>query len=185
MKTIAKIIFFSLLFIANRGTAQKYFTKNGTIVFNSKATLATIEANNKAGTIVLDSKSGAIACSILIKGFTFEKALMQKHFNESYMESDKFPKAELTGKITNNADIKYATDGVYTAKLTGKLTIHGVTKDYSNNLTITVKKGKVSGKAQFTVLIKDYNISIPAAVKDQVSNTVTISVSSGDMGVLK
>jgi YceI-like domain. len=109
---------FLLAFVALTGflsaTAQdKYFTKSGKISFYSKSSLENIEAHNKSVTCVLDTKTGNLQFAILMKGFEFEKALMQEHFNENYVESHKFPKADFKGQVTNNAMINYAKDGSY------------------------------------------------------------------------
>lgn len=180
MKKITLIGLVVLTLITTNSQAQKkYFSKNAKIYFSSKNTIEAIEATNKAGTIVIDSKNGATAFSILIKGFTFAKALMQQHFNENYMESDKFPKAEYKGTISNNADVNYTKDGTYNANLTGKLTIHGVTKDVTNVAKITVKGGKVSATCDFIINLPDYSIKT-----DRISKTATINVSTGDLTAL-
>src|SRR5688572_5029035 len=90
---------------------DKFYTKTGKIDFYSKAPLEDIEAKNKTVTAVIDSKSGAIQFQVQMKGFEFEKKKMQEHFNESYVESDKFPKSEFKGNITNNSEINYTKDG--------------------------------------------------------------------------
>lgn len=159
------------------GFAQsKYFTKNGTISFFSKTTLEDIEAKNQKVTCVLDAKSGAMEVAVLMKAFEFEKALMQEHFNENYVESDKYPKAMLKAKIVNIASVNFAKDGIYPVDIGGKLTMHGVDNAIAAKGTITVKGGKVSGMSAFTVKLSDHNIEIPAVVKDKVSNTINISV---------
>src|SRR5689334_8859827 len=101
-------VLFIVMITASACFAQvKYFTKTGKINFFSKATLEDIEAKNKTVTAVIDSKSGAVQFSVQMKGFEFEKKLMQQHFNENYVESDKFPKGEFKGMITNNSEINY------------------------------------------------------------------------------
>ena len=154
----------------------RYFTKTGTIDFFSKAPMEDIEAKNKTVTAAIDSKTGAIQFAVQMKGFEFEKQLMQQHFNENYVESDKYPKAEFKGTVTNNADIKYANNGTYTAKVKGKLTIHGVTRDVETIGTIKVNGGKLDVSSTFNILVSDYNIKIPAVVKDKISNSIRINV---------
>jgi polyisoprenoid-binding protein YceI len=111
-----------------------------------------------------------------MKGFEFEKALMQEHFNENYVESHKFPKAEFKGQITNSSEIDFSKDGNYQAKVKGKLTIHGETKDVETNGTVSVKGGKIETDAGFNIELVDYKIEIPKLVKDNISKTVNISV---------
>jgi polyisoprenoid-binding protein YceI len=91
--------------------------------------LEDIEAKNKTVTAVLDTKSGALQFSVQMKGFEFEKALMQQHFNENYVESDKYPKAEFRGVLSNNAAVNYGKDGSYPVTVKGKFTLHNITKD--------------------------------------------------------
>ncbi|HEY6954688.1 MAG TPA: YceI family protein [Flavisolibacter sp.] len=154
----------------------KYYTKTGKISFYSKAPLEEIEGKNKTVTAVLDSKSGAMQFAVEMKGFEFQKQLMQQHFNENYVESDKYPKGEFKGAIVNNSEINYSKDGTYTAKVKGKLTIHGVTKDVESTGTLKINGGKIDAASTFNVLMSDYNIKIPAIVKDKVSNNIKITV---------
>lgn len=171
------IIALALVLTASVSFAQdKFYTKTGKITFYSKAPLEDIEGKNKTVTAVLDSKSGAMQFAVQMKGFEFEKQLMQQHFNENYVESDKYPKAEFKGAITNNSDINYLKDGTYTAKIKGKLTIHGVTKDVETNGSLKINGGKIDASSTFNVLMSDYNIKIPSIVKDKVSNSIKIVV---------
>jgi polyisoprenoid-binding protein YceI len=166
-----------LLLLTTAAQAQeKYFTKSGRIEFYSKAPLEDIEAKNKTVMAVLDSKTGAIQFAVQMKGFEFEKALMQEHFNENYVESEKFPKAEFKGTISNNGDINYAKAGTYNAKVKGKLTLHGVTKDVETTGTVKVDGGKLDAVSSFNIQLSDYNIKIPSVVKDKISNNVKITV---------
>jgi hypothetical protein len=165
-----------LLLAAGSQAQDKYFTKTGKIGFYSKAPMEDIEAKNKTVAAILDTKSGALQFSALMKGFEFEKALMQEHFNDNYVESNKYPKAEFKGSVTNNSAIKYAKDGTYPARVKGKLTIHGVTRDVETNGTIKVNGGKIDASSVFNILLSDYKVSIPAVVKDKISNNIRISV---------
>jgi hypothetical protein len=155
---------------------DKFFTKSGSIHFISKGNIETIQADHKSVTCVLDGKTGMIQFAVLMKGFEFKKALMQEHFNENYVESDKYPKAEFRGQVVNNSEIDYTKDGTYNAHVKGKLTLHGQTKDVEADGKITVKNGKLLANSDFTILMSDYNITIPKLVKENMSNTVSISV---------
>jgi polyisoprenoid-binding protein YceI len=171
------LIVLALVLTASISFAQdKFYTKTGKITFYSKAPLEEIEGKNKTVTAVLDSKSGALQFAVQMKGFEFEKQLMQQHFNENYVESDKYPRAEFKGNITNNSEINYSKDGSYTAKIKGKLTIHGVTRDVETTGTLKVDGGKIDANSTFNVLISDYKITIPSIVKDKVSKTIKIVV---------
>src|SRR5215210_2358697 len=137
------IAFASFVLIVTTAHSQdRYFTKTGSIQFYSKAPLEDIEAKNKTVTAVLDTKSGAVQFSVPMKGFEFQKQLMQQHFNENYVESDKYPKADFKGTVVNNSAVNYLTDGTYNVTVKGKLTIHGVTNDVEAPGTIKVSGGK-------------------------------------------
>ncbi|HET9744682.1 MAG TPA: YceI family protein [Chitinophagaceae bacterium] len=155
---------------------DKYFTKSGKINFMSKAPLENIDASHKSVTCVLDTKTGNMQFAVLMKGFEFEKALMQEHFNENYVESHKYPKAEFKGQVVNNQEIRYTTDGTYPVKVKGTLTMHGETKEVETTGNVVVKSGRLRAAAEFIILLSDYKIEIPKVVKDNISNTVRVTV---------
>ena len=174
-----KKLLFSLLLLASLQTqAQKYFTKTGTIIFNSKSPVEKIEGVNKATACLLDTRTGSMDFIVQIKSFVFEKQLMQEHFNENYLESDKFPKANFKGVITNHTAINFTKDGDYNAEVVGKMTLHGVTKDVKFAGKISVKGGKVIITSSQMLLLQDYKIAVPNAVKDKVSKDVKITVNT-------
>lgn len=158
------------------GAQGRFFTKTGTIRFYSKAPMEDIEAVNNTVTAVLDGGSGALQFAVPMRGFQFRKALMQEHFNENYVESEKYPRAEFRGSLTDKAAVAYGKDGTYNVVVKGRLSLHGVTREVQAPATLRVQGGKLSGKSSFTILLSDYNIAIPALVKDKLSNTITITV---------
>jgi len=158
-------------------TAQtKYFTKNGRVFFNASSPLEKIEAINDKSTSVIDLSTGQVEFGVLMKAFLFERALMQEHFNENYVESDKFPKAFFKGTIADASSIDKSKDGTYPVKVTGKLTLHGVTKDIETMAIFTVKNGALSATTDFKIEAADYDIQIPGVVKDKVAKTISINV---------
>lgn len=157
-------------------SGQKYFTREGKISFFSDASLEKIEAINTKATSVLDVSTGKIEFAALIKAFQFEKALMQEHFNENYLESGKYPKASFKGTIADMSKVNLHADGTYPVKVKGQLTLHGVTKDIETNASFNVKGDKVAGTATFHVEVADYNIKIPAVVKDNIAKTVEVKI---------
>ena len=172
MKRIAFLIIAGLLLTA--GFSQKFYTKTGKISFYSRASIENIEAHNRSATCVLDTKTGDIQFAVQVKGFEFIKALMQEHFNEDYLESDKYPKAEFKGQILNNSEINYIQDGVYSAKVRGKLTVHGETRDVETTGKLNLKGGKILTEAEFKLLLPDYKIKNDKL--NNISNSIKISV---------
>jgi hypothetical protein len=162
--------------IVQNNIAQKYIAKNGHIWFFSHTPMEDIEGHNHQVASILNTSTGEVVFSMLVKGFEFKKALMQEHFNENYMESDKIPKAGFKGKITNISAITFNKDGSYEAIVSGDLTIHGVTKPVSTKGTIEVKDGKITAKAKFIVSPKDYDIKIPSVVEKNIAHEIEINV---------
>ncbi len=176
MKNYRLSILFLLLTVD--GAAQtKYFTKTGSIIFSSKSSLENIEAVNNKVVSVWDVATGQIELAVLMKGFEFEKALMQEHFNENYVESDKYPKAVFTGVIENSKAISFEKDNVVTVKVDGSLTMHGVTNPVNTTATINVKNGIVQASCSFSIVLADYKIAIPSIVSDKINKTIAIAIS--------
>jgi len=124
----------------------------------------------------LDAATGQLEFMVLVKAFEFKRALMQEHFNENYMESDKYPKSVFKGKITNIGNINFSKDGTYPVTVKGILDMHGVKKEVESKGTLTVTGDTIAAEAGFEVLLADFNIAIPGVVSDKISKTVKINV---------
>ncbi len=155
---------------------DKYFTKSGKINFYSVTPLEDIAAANASAVAVLDTKSGSFQFSILIKGFEFENEEMQEHFNNDYMESDKYPKAEFKGQVLNTSAVNFKKAGNYPVQVKGLLTLHGVTKDIQSTGTIKVDGNALRANSTFNIQVADFNIIIPKLVRDKVAKSVKITV---------
>jgi polyisoprenoid-binding protein YceI len=156
--------------------AQKYITKTGYIKFYSDSPLEKIEGHNRQVNSALDIATGGFVFKVLMKSVEFEKALMQEHFNENYVESDKYPSATFVGKVTNIKDVNISKDGIYDANVEGKLTIHGITKDIKEKGTFEMKQGKLTGKSKFNIAVADYKITIPGNVGNNISKTIEVTI---------
>ncbi len=176
MKT--HIFLFAIILFAsiNTANAQKYYTKNGNISFFSKTALEDIKADNNQVMSILDTKTGEMQFSLLVKSFHFQKALMEEHFNENYMESTKFPKATFKGAIADASKIDFTKDGNHKVNVIGEMTIHGVTKKVSSPGTVTINAGKITASSSFPIRVADYNIAIPKLVKDNIAESVSVTV---------
>ncbi len=169
------ILFVFILLMANTSFAQRYLSKTGSVSFYSDAPLEKIEAKNHQVDCALDTQSGFFVVKILMRSFIFEKALMQEHFNEDYVESDKFPNAFFKGKIVNLKDINFSKPGIYPAVIRGQMTIHGVTMPVKAEGTFTISKNGILARAKFPLKIGDYGISIPDLVTDKIAKEMEIS----------
>ncbi len=175
MKKICFIVI-TMLCLHFTNAQDIYITRHGQVSFFGKTPLENIDATNNEASSVLNIQTGEIGFAVLIKGFHFEKALMEEHFNEDYMESDKMPKAIFKGKITNASAVSITKDGSYPVTGEGEITIHGVTKNITVSGTIIVKNGLPQLLAKFKLTPKDYNIKIPSLVADKIAETMNVSV---------
>jgi hypothetical protein len=139
--------------------AQKvYATKTGQIIFNATGGVEKIAAvNNQVDSKFVDA-TGQIIFGVLVKGFKFENQLMEDHFNENYMESTQFPKADFKGYIKNIKEVDLAKDGSYPINIEGVLTIHGTGNKVSTTGTIQIQQGKPTITGEFSIKIKEYGI---------------------------
>lgn len=170
------LLLISLILSVCCSTAQKIYTKNGNISFFSKTSLENISADNNQVTSILNQQTGEMQFSVLIKSFHFKKALMEEHFNENYMESDKYPKAIFKGSVSDINKVNFSKDGSYPVIVNGDLTMHGITNKVSVPGTIAVKSGLVAAISSFKIKLADYKISVPKIVKDNIAESIDISV---------
>jgi len=163
-------------FVFNTVYSQKYITKNGHIKFHSETPMETIEAHNRQVNSALDSETGDFVFKVLMKSFEFEKALMQEHFNENYVESDKYPNAMFKGNVLNINEIDFAKGGDYSVVAEGELTIHGVTQKVQTTGIFAVTGDKINGKSTFIIKPEDYKIKIPKTVLDNIAEEIEVTV---------
>ena len=173
-----KVIFIlmCLLFVQLVQAQDLFITRHGQVSFFGKTAFENVEAVNNESSSVLNAQTGEVGFAILIKGFHFEKALMEEHFNEDYLESSTMPKANFKGKISNPAAVNFGKDGSYAVTVDGDMTIHGVTKKISIPGTVVIKAGLPQVLAKFKIAPKDYNIKIPSLVADKIAEYMNVSV---------
>lgn len=176
MKLRAIFILPVMVMLGLSTAAQRVYTKNGSVSFFSNAPVENISAENNQVMSVLTMASGDLQFSVFINAFHFKKSLMEVHFNENYMESDKYPKAIFKGKINDLSKLNFTTDGNYNVEVTGDLTMHGVTNKVTTQGVISVKSGIVTASANFKIKLADYKISIPKIVKENISEVVDVKV---------
>jgi len=151
-------------------------TKNGYIGFFSSTPVEDIKADNNQVASVIDVSTGEIVFQVLIKSFKFAKALMEEHFNENYLESEKFPRSTFKGKITNLAAIDFSKPGQYEVTVEGDLNIHNVTNKVSVKGSIEVIPGGINANSKFNVVPEDYKIKIPAIVRENIAKIIEVTV---------
>jgi hypothetical protein len=170
LRIIALII---VLFTFGQVHAQKiYSTKAATVRFIAVDD-KDIDATNTKAVSRLEA-NGKLSFIMLMKDFGFEMDLMQKHFNEEYVESDKFPRGLFNGQITNIKSVNFAKDGSYPIIVKGNMQVHGVNKAVETKGVIVVTKGLPKATAKFRVSLKDF--SIGGVLIDMVADQVDVEV---------
>jgi hypothetical protein len=173
-KTLITLLFAAS--VTSGMTQTKYITKSGHINFFSSAPIEDIAADNNAVGSILDPATGELVFSLRMTGFEFDKKLMQQHFNENYVESDKFPKSTYKGFITNNDKLDYSKPGTYTVDVKGDLTIHGVTKTIQTSGTIEVIGDGLKASAKFIVKPAEFDIKIPGIMRNKIAEEIEVTV---------
>ncbi len=152
-----------------------YKTISGKAVFRSDAPLEIIEASSKELSGVIDMDKRTFAFSIANQSFLgFNSALQREHFNENYMESTRFPKSTFSGKIIE--DVDFTQPGAYTIRAKGKLQIHGIEQERIIKVSISADKKAFTARAAFTVLLEDFQISIPRVVYQKIAEEIKVTV---------
>ena len=155
-------------------TQNLYKATDGEISFFSETPIENIDAVNKGVKALINTKNGEVAFIVANIDFHFEKPLMEEHFNENYMESDKYKTSVFKGKIIGN--VEYTIDGKYPVKVKGMLNMHGVEKEREMEGELIVKDGKVNIVSEFNVDLKDHKIKIPKLVVKNIAETVKVTV---------
>ena len=177
MKTKNHILAFILVLSSSYANApsQLFSTGSGTITFTSDAPLELIQANSNQLKGWLNPDTRQFSFTIDIKTFKgFKVYTQQKHFNENYLESDKYPQASFEGKIIEDLDLR--RDGLYGIRAKGNLSIHGVTQERLIKCNLTIKNGIVNVKANFIVLLADHNIAIPKILDQKLASNIKVEV---------
>lgn len=174
MKRISLITL--LLITSLMSYSQRLMDSKAYIRFFSEAPLEDIEAINEKGLGALDMSAGKVAVSMNMKDFHFEKSLMEEHFNENYIESDKYPKATFAGSIQNFDAKSFSniTDSL-TQSVAGKLTIHGVTKDVVLPIVFKKEGDELIAKAEFIVKIEEYDVEVPTLLIKNIAEEVLVT----------
>ncbi|MFA9193986.1 YceI family protein [Flavobacterium sp. FBOR7N2.3] len=169
----------AILLVSSWANAQdKIMSKSAVIVFEASVpSFEEVKATNKNATVVLNPKTAEIASLALMKGFRFKVALMEEHFNENYVESDRYPKALFKGKI-ENFDANNLTTTPKDFIINGKLELHGKTVAVKVPAKISQSSSGINLVSNFTVNASDFDISIPSVVKNKVSNKINIQLNA-------
>ena len=172
MKKLFLNIIFFVFFLNFSYSQDKYLATNGYVGFFSEAKIENIKADNNQVLSIIDVSSKEIVIHLLMKSFIFEKSLMQEHFNENYIESDKYPKAKFKGKF-EDFDIEEGIEKEIL--LQGNLSLHGKTKEIELPVNVKKENDMLVIKGNFNILLRSYNIKVPRVTKHNIAKSIKIS----------
>lgn len=166
-----------LILLPSIGFTQNvlFITNSGSVSFTSDAPLEMIKASSGTIAGALKSSDKSFAFSVQVKSFEgFNSSLQRTHFNENYLESDKYPKITFEGRIIE--DINIEKTGTYNIRGKGRLTIHGIQQERIIPCKLTIEKGKLSVSSKFTVFLVDHNIKIPSVVNQKIAEEISVTI---------
>jgi polyisoprenoid-binding protein YceI len=167
------ILFLGLLFCGLQAKAQMFMAQNGEVSFFSKTPLEDIDALNKQVGSIINTDNNEVAVQMRVTSFVFPNKLMQEHFNENYLESDKFPSATFKGKIREVLDLNIP--GTYAVTAAGTASIHGITKPIELKGTILSTGNQLTLNCQFEIKLVDYKIDIPRIVFAKIAEVIRVT----------
>jgi|SRR6185437_9463047 len=162
--------------VANITQAQIYMGKTCVTHFFSKTSMKDIEASSNTAKPVLDAASGSFQMRIQNTSFKFESSFMQEHFNENYMESEKYPFSTFKGKINEKVD--YTKDGTYNVTCTGTMDMHGTPQQVTMPGTLTVKGKEVTIVSKFKIKPADYKIKVPSLYVKEIAEEIDVDINT-------
>jgi len=172
MKSVVLILL--ILVVQGVVSAQVLKATEVKLSFFSEAPFEDIYAESSQGVSAMDIDSRSVYFKVPIRSFQFEKKLMQEHFNENYLESEKYPYAEFNGKIVEPIDL--TAPGVHTVHVSGSLTIHNVSRNYQVVGKIVVKGDQMTATAGFPVSVADHKVKIPRLLIKNIAEVVLVKV---------
>lgn len=165
------LILILISFAGNNAKSDEFITRQGQVSFFSYTSVENIEATNNQVLSIIDLSRNEIAISMLMNAFVFKKSLMREHFNESYIESDLYPKATLEGRIL---DFDSSNKGIQTKIIKGALNIHGKTKEVEVKTTIEYTNDVYVLTGDFEVAVQDFDIKIPPILAPNIAKIISI-----------
>ena len=147
----------------------------GKINFTSDAPLELIKATSTDIKGVIEPSTNQFAFVLNIRSFKgFNGGLQQEHFNDKYMESEKYPTATFKGKIIEQ--VNFSENGVHEVRAKGTLNIHGQPQVRIIKCKLMIKDGVVSVTSDFKVPLADHNITIPRIISEKIATEIDVNL---------
>jgi hypothetical protein len=173
MKKLLLVFFLSFsASVSVLAQTNEFIERQGQVTFFSYTSVENIQATNNQVLSLFHPDKQEIAVSILMRAFVFKKSLMHEHFNESYIESDLYPKATFNGKLT---DFDPNAGDTQTKIIQGSFTLKDITKAIEVKATITKIDNGFTISGSLEVMIDDYNIKVPPLLSPNISKKIEVS----------
>ena len=180
MTRVLVLLMYVLFHCISASGTTYYYTNTAKVNFSSDAPQELISASSNSMRGLIDTDKKTFVFKVLIRTFSgFNSALQKEHFNEKFLESEKYPEALFSGKIIE--DIDFAIPGTYTIRAKGKFMIHGVEQERIIKTEFIIKGEEIIFSTKFTVLLADFNIKVPKVVHEKIASEISVEVE----GVLK
>jgi len=141
----------------------------------SEAPLENIEAVSEKGVSAINPVENTLYFAVPVRTLDFEKDLMEEHFNENYMESEKYPNAIYNG--TFSSDVDWTTPGEYDVTVEGTFEVHGVEQQRTDAGKIVIDEdGNITANALFKVACADHKIKIPKLVVKNIAEEIEVTI---------
>lgn len=177
MKILLTALISCLAYLSTSSESNLYYISEATIKFRSEAPLEVISAESNKLLGVIDPEKRTFAFTVQNSSFEgFNNSLQKVHFNENYMESDKYPVMGFKGKIIE--DVDFTVPGEYQVRAKGFLTVHGIVKERIIRAKVTSAEGAIKLASEFTVLLKDHNIRVPKVVHEKIASEIKVEVNA-------
>lgn len=181
MKFKNLLMLFMSLILSSSGLVKaqlKSETRTAKVSFRSQTPVEEFysENNQVASILKMDGEKKVLAFNVIMRSFKFEKALMEEHFNEKYVHSEKYPTAKFIGEFADDIDL--TTPGVYrNINITGTMTLHGVSRQLTVPADFEIgENNEIKGYATFKIRPEDFNIEIPKLVSEKISREIVVTV---------
>tara|TARA_B100001996_G_C18512574_1_gene535995 strand:- start:39 stop:581 length:543 start_codon:yes stop_codon:yes gene_type:complete len=169
-------LLYTFLFFIFQENDSKFIIKNSIIKFFSYAPLENINAENKNSVGVIDFESKEFIIKIPMNKFDFPNNLMEKHYNDSYLETEKFPSCIFKGSISEEIDLLNNKNQQVNA--IGKLELHGVSKDFKIPLNVKKNDNSIIVTSEFEIRLDEFKIKIPKLLFKNIAEVIEVNVNA-------
>ena len=163
-----------MLWSVDLSAQSVYVSDSSQVSFFSETPIESISALNSASTAMVNMSDQTVKVQVPVAAFQFQNKLMQDHFNEGYLEPEKFPYATFRGKLSDSLD--FSIDTVYAVQAIGMLNVHGINRVHTLLGNMVCKDSIVQLNSEFNLVLEDHNVKVPGVVFESIAKQVKVDV---------